>query len=139
MAEAERWDRVYAHEPHLYTTAPNALLVEVAGAMPPGRALDVGMGQGRNALWLADRGWDVTGLDVSGEGVRQASHGRLHALHTSAEQFDFGEEQWDLIAGIYVHGLMLRESARVIAGLKRGGRLVVEGFHRDVMEMGVEG
>jgi SAM-dependent methyltransferase len=139
MAEAERWDRVYAHEKHLFTTSPNALLIEAAYPMPPGRALDVGMGQGRNALWLADRGWDVTGLDVSAEGVRQASHGRLTALHTAAEDFDFGEEQWDLIAGLYVHGVMLRESARVIAGLKRGGRLVIEGFHRDVMKMGIEG
>lgn len=139
MAEAERWDRVYAHEPHLYTTQPNALLVEVAGAMPPGRALDVGMGQGRNALWLADRGWKVTGLDVSAEGVRKASHERLTALHIAAEDFNFGEGQWDLIAGIYVHGVMLRESTRAIAGLRSGGKLVIEGFHRDVMKLGIEG
>jgi len=45
----------------------------------------------------------------------------------------------DLIAGIYVHGVMLRESARVIAGLRMGGRVVVEGFHRDVMKLGIEG
>jgi len=98
MAEAERWDQVYAHEPHLFTTEPNALLVEVAGAMSPGRALDIGMGQGRNAVWLAEHGWDVTGLDVSSEGVRQAQAypGRLHAVHASAEDFAIGEGQWDL-------------------------------------------
>ena len=55
MAEAERWDRVYASEPHLLTTAPNALLMATAGAMPAGRALDIGMGQGRNAAWLAEQ------------------------------------------------------------------------------------
>ena len=139
MAEAERWDRVYAHERHLFTTGPNALLVDVAGAMTPGRALDIGMGQGRNALWLARRGWEVTGLDVSAEGVRQASHERLTALHTAAEDFDFGRQQWDLIAGIFVHGVMLRESARVIEALRPGGKLVIEGFHRDVMKLGIEG
>jgi SAM-dependent methyltransferase len=142
MAEAERWDRVYAHEQHLFNAEPNALLMEVAGAMPSGRALDVGMGQGRNALWLAEHGWEVTGLDVSGEGVRQAReapHPRVRAIHAAAEDFTFGEEQWDLIAGIYVHGVMLRESARVIAGLRTGGRLVIEGFHRDVMKLGIEG
>jgi SAM-dependent methyltransferase len=141
MAEAERWDRVYASESHLFTSAPNALLMEVAGAMPTGRALDIGMGQGRNAVWLAAQGWDVTGLDVSGEGVRQAaeSRERMRVVHASAEDFEIGEEQWDLIAGIYVHGVMLRESARVIAGLRRGGRVVIEGFHRDVMKLGIEG
>jgi len=141
MAEAERWDQVYAHEPHLFTTEPNALLVEVAGAMSPGRALDIGMGQGRNAVWLAEHGWDVTGLDVSSEGVRQAGayRGRLHGVHAAAEDFAIGEGEWDLIAGIYVHGVMLRGSARVIAGLRVGGRLVIEGFHRDVMQEGIDG
>jgi SAM-dependent methyltransferase len=116
--------------------------MEVADAMTPGHALDVGMGQGRNSLWLAGRGWEVTGLDVSGEGVRQARenpHPRVRAIHTAAEDFAFGEEQWDLIAGIYVHGVMLRESTRLIAGLRKGGRIVVEGFHRDVMKLGIEG
>ena len=141
MAEAERWDQVYVQERHLFTTEPNALLVETAGTMPPGRALDIGMGQGRNAVWLADHGWDVTGLDVSREGIREARTytGKLRALQTAAEEFAIGEGQWDLIAGIYVHGIMLRESERIIAGLRTGGRLVVEGFHRDVMKLGFAG
>jgi SAM-dependent methyltransferase len=141
MAETERWDRVYASEPHLYTTEPNALLVEVAGAMTPGRALDIGMGQGRNAAWLAARGWDVTGVDVSGEGVRQAraSAAGVRVAHQSVEEFAMGVAEWDLIAGIYVHGVLLRESERIIAALRPGGVLVVEGFHRDVMKLGIEG
>ncbi len=141
MAEADRWDQVYADEPHLFNPAPNALLMEIASAMAPGRALDIGMGQGRNAVWLAARGWEVTGLDVSREAVRQAGahQGGLRVLHAAAEDFDIGEGRWDLIAGIYVHGVMLRESARVIAGLRAGGRLVIEGFHRDVMKMGIGG
>jgi SAM-dependent methyltransferase len=141
MAETERWDRVYASEPHLYTTEPNALLVQVAKSMACGRALDIGMGQGRNAVWLAARGWDVTGIDPSGEGVRQVetSGARVHALQQSAEEFDLGVEAWDLIAGIYVHGALLRIAERVIAALRPGGVLVVEGFHRDVMKLGIEG
>jgi SAM-dependent methyltransferase len=141
MAETERWNRVYASEPHLYTTEPNALLVEVAGAMAPGRALDIGMGQGRNAAWLAARGWEVTGMDVSGEGVRQAraSAAGVRAAHQSVEEFAMGVAEWDLIAGIYVHGVLLRESERIIAALRPGGVLVVEGFHRDVMKLGIEG
>jgi 2-polyprenyl-3-methyl-5-hydroxy-6-metoxy-1,4-benzoquinol methylase len=141
MAEADRWDQVYAREEHLFTKLPNAFLMEVAGPLAPGRALDIGMGQGRNAIWLAGRGWDVTGLDISEEGVRQASAAPspVRVVHESAEDFAIGEGQWDLVVGMYVHGVMLRESARVIAGLRRGGRVVVEGFHRDVMKMGIEG
>ena len=141
MAETERWDRVYAHEPQLYTTEPNALLVEVAEAMTPGRALDIGMGQGRNAGYLALRGWDVTGVDVSGEGVRQAraSAAGVRVVHQAVEEFEMGVAEWDLIAGIYVHGVVLRESERIIAALRPGGVLVVEGFHRDAMKLGFEG
>jgi SAM-dependent methyltransferase len=140
MAETERWDQVYAGEPHLYTTEPNALLVEVAQRMAPGRALDIGVGQGRNAGWLAARGWEVTGIDVSGEGIRQAQAlAGVRVLQATAEEFDMGVEQWDLIAGIYVHGVLLRASARIVAALRPSGVLVVEGFHRDVMKLGIEG
>jgi len=141
MAERERWDEVYAREPHLYTTEPNALLVETVRDLAPGKALDLGMGQGRNALWLAARGWDVTGVDISGEGIRlaAAAGGNLRTVHSAIEDFDLGRAEWDLIAGLYVHGVLLRESRRIIAALKPGGLLVVEGFHRDVMKEGVDG
>ena len=141
MAEADRWDQVYAREEHLFTKAPNAFLVDVVGGLVPGRALDIGMGQGRNAIWLAERGWDVTGLEISREGARQAeiAGAKVRVVQQSAEEFGIGEGEWDLIVGMYVHGVMLRESARVIAGLRTGGRVVVEGFHRDVMKLGIEG
>jgi protein-L-isoaspartate O-methyltransferase len=141
MAETERWNQVYASEPHLYTTEPNALLVEVAQRMTTGRALDIGMGQGRNAAWLAARGWSVTGVEVAAEGIRQASASApgVSIAQLPLEEFDIGVEQWDLIAGIYVHGVVLRAADRIIAGLRAGGVLVVEGFHRDVMKLGVDG
>lgn len=141
MAELERWDKVYASEPHLYTKEPNALLVETVAAMPPGRALDIGMGQGRNTAYLASLGWEVTGIDISGEGLRQAqaSCAGVRVVQAPAEEFEMGAGEWDLIAGMYVHGVLLRESSRIIAALRPGGVLVVEGFHRDVMSMGIEG
>ena len=141
MAEAERWDRVYTSEPELYTTSPNALLIEVEGRLTPGRALDLGVGQGRNALYLASRGWDVTGVDVSAEGVRltEAARGGVRVVRQAVEEFVMGEAQWDLIVGMYVHGVLLRTAAKITAALRPGGLLVVEGFHRDVMSLGVSG
>ena len=55
-----------------FNTAPNQFLVDVTSTLPAGRALDVGMGMGRNALHLARKGWDVTGFDVSAVGVQHA-------------------------------------------------------------------
>jgi SAM-dependent methyltransferase len=52
-----------------FATQPNALLVSNAEGHKPGRALDVGMGQGRNSIFLALKGWDVTGFDMSDEGI----------------------------------------------------------------------
>ena len=123
MAEANRWNQVYAQEDHLFTKQPNAFLMELAASMTPGRALDIGMGQGRNAIALATLGWDVTGLDIAEEGLRQAEAAgpRVQVVRQSAEDFAIGEGQWDLIAGIYVHGVMLRESSRIIAGCAWAG------------------
>jgi SAM-dependent methyltransferase len=141
VAEAERWDRVYASEPHLYTRDANALLIEVARRVTPGAALDIGMGEGRNARYLASLGWDVTGIDLSSVGTDQARQQStaVHVVHGAVEEFDMGRDRWDLILGMYVHGVMLRESTRVIRALRPGGLLVVEGFHRDVMKEGVDG
>lgn len=73
-AEAARqsYNEIYKDTAKVYSTAPNAFLVRTVSGRKAGRALDVGMGQGRNALWLAEQGWDVTGIDVSDEGVAQA-------------------------------------------------------------------
>lgn len=127
--EAELYDSVYAKTP-TFNTAPNQLLVDATRDIRPGRALDVGMGMGRNALYLARAGWDVTGFDVSTVGVRQAeatarSHKlRLRALVAADEEFDFGVSQWDLIALIYA--IEKRSIDRVGEALRPGGLLVVE-------------
>jgi len=134
------WDEVYAKGEHQFYPGPNALLMEAVRSRPPGRALDIGMGQGRNAFWLASQGWDVTGVESSAEALRQARQlgSGITIVESSIEDFEIGEARWDLIACIYVHGVTLRNAERIIQGLKPGGILVVEGFHRDVMNHGAK-
>lgn len=133
------FDRIYASDRPSFSQNPSTVLVEAIESATPGRALDVAMGQGRNALFLAQRGWDVTGFDISDAGLNVAranakKHGAtLAAQRSSIEDFDYGHAQWDLIALIYVPNVAHEGSAmeRLARALKPGGLLVVESFASD--------
>jgi 2-polyprenyl-3-methyl-5-hydroxy-6-metoxy-1,4-benzoquinol methylase len=139
--EAALYDPIYSKPPE-FQTSPNALLVQAAELWeemlkrPPGRALDVGMGQGRNALFLASKGWQVTGFDISKVGLDLALKAaskrglKLEAVHASDEEFDFGKERWDLIAILYP--IEKRSVFRVREALKPGGLIVLECTHQEV-------
>ena len=128
--EADFWNRYFTTPDPGFNTAPNAFLVSVAEKRPPGRALDVGMGEGRNTLYLAKAGWDVTGFDPAAKAValaqeRAAKLGiKMKTLVARDTDFDFGSEQWDLILYSWVAP---RPSAKqAIEGLKPGGIIVIE-------------
>ena len=134
--EVDRWNRILTAEKPAFNTQPNAFLVEMVKGRAPGAALDVGMGQGRNALYLAQQGWAVTGFDPADKAVAQANATaaklgvKLTTVIQGSEDFDFGENRWDLIVLSYV---TVRDIAdRVVRALKPGGIVVVEAFHRDV-------
>jgi SAM-dependent methyltransferase len=138
--EAERWNRVLTAEKPTFNTNPNAFLVEVASGRAPGNALDVGMGQGRNAIWLAQHGWNVTGFDPADKAVALARQTamklgvKLATEIKGVEDFTFGENRWNLILISYAGGRGL--TARIQSALKPGGILVVEAFHRDATKGG---
>ncbi len=131
--EAALYDPIYAGAP-AFEMRPNALLVEAVAQRESGSALDVGMGQGRNALHLARKGWKVTGFDVAAEGLaaarkQAAAEGlTIKAVHASDEEFEFGTERWDLIAILYP--IEKRSVFRVARALKPGGLVVIECGHR---------
>ena len=133
--EVDRWNRILTSEKPTFNTQPNAFLVEMVKGRAPGAALDVGMGQGRNALYLAQQGWAVTGFDPADKAVAQANATaaklgvKLTTIVQGSEEFDFGENRWDLVVLSYV---TVRDIAdRVVRALKPGGIVVVEAFHRD--------
>jgi len=134
------WDAQLRDTSH-FTTAANRLLIEAVARRRPGSALDLLMGQGRNALHLARRGWSVTGIDRSAVGValarRAAAAERLAItiVHADVTQCELGDARWDLIAMIYASGseLLLARAQRAVA---RGGLFVLEYFHADAAEGG---
>ena len=67
--ESQEWDQRYAGRELVWTAEPNQFVVAELQDLAPGRALDVGAGEGRNAVWLASRGWEVTAVDFSAVAV----------------------------------------------------------------------
>jgi SAM-dependent methyltransferase len=134
-AEIERWNRILTAPNPAFNTSPNAFLVAVTKGLKPGRSLDVGMGQGRNTIYLAQQGWDSVGFDPAERAVAAAREQaaklgvKITAQVARAEDFDWGNASCDLIVLSYVG---TREyTAKVFRALRPGGMVVVEGFHRD--------
>jgi SAM-dependent methyltransferase len=71
--EGRPWDEMYRSRDQIFSGNPNSVLVAETIGLPPGRALDVGCGEGADALWLARRGWGVTAVDISGIALRRAA------------------------------------------------------------------
>lgn len=123
----------------------NRFLAAVIEGRKPGTALDIGVGEGRNALFLASQGWEVTGFDISDVAVRltlaaaQKRGVKLNALIDDADRFDYGRQRWDLVLGMYMHGVITRNAEKIVESLKPGGIIVVEGYHRDVNRQGLQG
>ena len=122
-----------------FASTPSAIVVESVKGVPPGRALDGGMGQGRNAVYLATQGWKVTGFDLSGQAVKAASANAaragvgLDAVKASYADFDFGTARWDLIVLTFAWAPVDDEAfvAKLRASLRPNGRLVFEHFLED--------
>ena len=135
-----RWNQIFTDPKAGFNREPNVFLQESIEGRKPGRALDVGSGMGRNALWLAAKGWDVTAIDFSDEGVRltkeaaAARNLKIRVVRISADEFDYGSEQYDLIIGMYMHGIFSRNAEKVITALKPGGMVLVEAYHEDISQ-----
>jgi SAM-dependent methyltransferase len=100
---------------------PSPLVIDIASALPPGRALDLACGTGRNAHWLAERGWEVIAIDNSEEALEQVRTPKLR-LDLEREPLPFGDATFDLVIIIrFLHRPLFDEAERV---LKPGGVLI---------------
>ena len=113
-----------------FDTAPTPLIVDTAAKLAPGKALDLACGAGRNAIWLAEQGWEVTAVDAAPAAIeilrgRAAErHLKVNAVVADLEQgeFDSGTACWDLIAMCYYLQRNLFKEAR--RGVKPGGVVI---------------
>ena len=137
--DAEFWNQyLVANRQQWLNSEANGFLIEIVKGRKPGKALDVAMGEGRNSIWLAQQGWDVTGFDPADQAVAVAQERAHHlglAIHTeitTMERFDFGENRWDLIVLSYAGCSQI--ARQVEKALKPGGILVQEAFHTDALK-----
>lgn len=136
--ETDRWNRILTSDKPRFNTQPNAFLVERIKGVRPGKALDVGMGQGRNALFLAQEGWEVAGFDLADQAVAAAKGEaerlglKIDATVADAADYAWGANQWDLIVLSYVP--VRENAAQVIRSLRPGGLVVIEGAHVDATQ-----
>ncbi|SDR82587.1 Thiopurine S-methyltransferase (TPMT) [Paraoerskovia marina] len=148
--DAEFWDERYRSAPAVWSGRPNPRLVEHAGDLAPGRALDVGCGEGADVLWLAERGWQVTGVDLSQVALdRAAGHvaqaGPDVAARATWERVDLLEwspsETYDLVNVQFMHlptPTLRSVHRRLAAAVRPGGTLLIVGHHPSDREVGFE-
>lgn len=123
----EDWDRRYAERELLWSASPNRFLVAEADGLAPGRALDLACGEGRNAIWLAELGWQVTAVDFSEVAIakarERAARDGVDVDFLCADLLDFEPqpETYDLVLVLYVQlpagerRLVLRRAAGALA------------------------
>lgn len=139
-ALAEEWDSRYASAPRVFRAEPDESLVELASPLEPGRALDLGAGEGRNALWLASKGWAVVAVDLSEvalgrlRGFADAAGLQIETVRGDGVAYlrSAGPASFALAVLAYVHSGPQEHAALFAAAgqaLSPGGHLFIVGHH----------
>jgi SAM-dependent methyltransferase len=135
----ETWDARYRESDRVWSGRPNAALVREVSGLAPGRALDLGCGEGADVIWLAGRGWRVVGTDVSRVALaRAAEHAAAAGVDDRTEfrhhdlSVTFPDGSYDLVSAFFLHArgdLPMREAIlrRSVGAVAPGGVLLIVG------------
>jgi SAM-dependent methyltransferase len=146
----EFWDARYRSADRIWSGNPNPQLVEQVADLAPGTALDVGSGEGADAIWLASRGWHVTAIDVSTVALERAAQRAAEAGAAVADRITWQQAdvlswdpaplQFDLVSAQFMQlPTPARESLhrRLAAAVRPGGTLLIVGHHPSDLETSV--
>jgi SAM-dependent methyltransferase len=140
VEHGEGWDERYAAVGRRFSIHPDTAMVELVTPLPPGQALDLGAGEGRNSLWLARHGWTVTAVDGSSVALdRMRAAADAEGLSVSPVQADIGDflrrgDTFDLVVIANIHPspeervVLLRAA---VGAVRPGGHLFLVGHHVD--------
>jgi len=144
----QMWDARHAAREPIESPEPDPTLVEEIGPLAPGRALDLGAGDGRNAVWLAQRGWDVTAVDFSpvaldrGRALADRTGMKVDWIEADLLAWMPPSRAFDLVCLFFIHlppDERRRVYARAAEGVGPGGSLLIVAHDRSNLERGAGG
>ena len=141
--EQKRWDDRFGKKGFALGKEPNPFLKKHIHLLPKGKALDIASGEGRNAVFLAQNGFEVDALDISDRGLKKAQRlarekrVKINTFLVDLDQHPIGKERYDLIANFYF--LRRRLIPRMKKGLKKGGRVIFETYLLEHRTLGTGG
>jgi len=132
----EHWEGRYAEKPQMWSGRVNAHLAKIAGELTPGRALDLGCGEGADAIWLATEGWQVVAVDIATNALdraRSAAEARGVAERIDFQHHDlshtFPAGSFDLVSAQFLHSTVHLERRQILqqasAAVAPGGTLLI--------------
>ncbi len=130
--DQRRWDKRFSRKEFALGREPNPFLKKHIHLLPSGKALDIATGEGRNAVFLAQHGFEVDAVDISEKGLRKAQQlarekgVKIKTFGVDLDRFQIEKERYDLIADFYF--LKRRLIPRIKKGLKKGGRVIFETY-----------
>ncbi|WDD96888.1 SAM-dependent methyltransferase [Thalassomonas actiniarum] len=142
------WDQRYATKEYAYGTKPNEFLQENVGAIPKGKVLSLAEGEGRNAVFMARLGYQVTAVDSSRVGLAKAQalaqeNGvSIECIHADLADYEPGQCQWDGIVSIFCplpSSFRQKLHEKVMAALKPQGVLLLENYTPEQLSFGTGG
>lgn len=142
------WNERYSETGFAYGSEPNDFLRENAGKLPPGKILCLAEGEGRNAVFLAKKGFDVTAVDLSEVGLEKAknlaeeANVKIRTVCADLADFDIEENYWDAIVSIWAHvPIPVRRALhrKAVAGLKTNGAFLLEAYTPKQVQFGTGG
>ncbi len=142
-SDQKRWDKRFGRKEFALGKEPNPFLKKHIHLLPKGRALDIASGEGRNAVFLAQNGFEVDAVDISEKGLKKARKlarekgVKINIFLVDLDQHPIGKERYDLIADFYF--LRRRLIPRIKKGLKKGGKVIFETYLLEHRKLGTGG
>ncbi len=143
QSDRKRWNERFKGEVFAFGKEANPFLKKHIHLLPEGRALDIAAGEGRNAVFLAQHGFDIDAVDISETGLKKARKWakergvKIHTILTDLSSYQIEEERYDLIANFYFLNRHLIPKMK--KGLKNGGRIIFETYILEQRELGTGG